>query len=1070
MIRMEAMNKVVFIFTLLILVLLPVFCFSSPEDDIYALAEVHGGLVIHIGCGDGRLTADLRVNESYLVHGLDTNKQDVLKAREYIRSRGLSGKVRMDAFNGCNLPFTDGIVNLVVVENLGNVRHEEIMRVLAPGGVVCLKKKQGWRKITKPLLSEADEWTHFLHGPDNNAVARDKVVGPPFHIQWVSPPRHARSHDALSMVNVAVSAGGRIFFITDEGPIALPKYLPSRWTLFARDAYSGVFLWKRSLPQWQPHNARSRHHAPADLYRRLVAVKDRVFVTLSILGLVSALDPATGRTVRAYAGTEMTEEIIYRDGVLYLVMGTMAPEEVNRALLAMGRTMPQQNRIAAIDAQTGKMLWLVENQDTVGIMPQTLAAADEKVFFQNAKNIVCLGAESGEIKWRFNRPVSYARYGYSAPTLVVYKDVVLNADDRQFELRRAKDKEASIYKSGLIALNAKTGKKLWESKCGQGQGAPVDVFVVDDTVWIGENAKRMACDYRIGRDIHTGKITKSFTQTEGWANWHHHRCYRDKATTRYILAGRTGVEYCDLNSGDILPHTWVRGICKFGVLPCNGLTYLPSDQCACYVESKPSDGFYALAPRRKNEIFHTKSQKTLRLERGPAYEKLRTQNSKLKINRDWPTYRYDNARSSFTSSEISLPLESKWETRLGGRLSSMVSVAGRVCLAGIDSGIVYCLDGATGNVLWEYVAGGSVDSPPTLAEGLALFGCCDGWVYALRASDGVLAWRFRAAPIDRRIVYYDQVESLYPVHGSVLVHKGKVYCAAGRTSYLDEGVYMYELDLLTGKKLKEKNFYSRDPKTGKQHNLYEPYKSKFNPHRELPGILPDVVSMDGNYLFMRAVAFGLDLSIKEENPTHLFSSVGFLDDSWWERGYWIYGEHMWGGAQALRLAKARFPCARIMAFDDEFVYGYKDITFRSGDGLFASSKKPELKQFPQRSWLQATEVVNRWEKDIPFFVSAILLTGDTLFAAGPVEYNVQKIGDYLDKVKTDKYELSGELKDALASYQGGKGSQLWAMNKDTGRKLAEQRLDSKPVFDGMIAADGRIYIATVDGSVICWSK
>jgi len=116
------------------------------------------------------------------------------------------------------------------------------------------------------------------------------------------------------------------------------------------------------------------------------------------------------------------------------------------------------------------------------------------------------------------------------------------------------------------------------------------------------------------------------------------------------------------------------------------------------------------------------------------------------------------------------------------------------------------------------------------------------------------------------------------------------------------------------------------------------------------------------------------------------------------------------------------------------------------------------------------EVVDRWEKDIPFFVSAILLAGDNLFAAGPVEYDVQKIGDHLDKVKTDKYELSGELKDALASYGGGKGSLLWAMNKNTGRKLAEYRLDSKPVFDGMITADGRIHIATVDGSVICWSK
>ena len=122
---------------------LPVCCFSGPEKEIYAIAGVKGGLVVHIGCGDGRLTADLRMNESYLVHGLDTDKQSITKAREYIRSRGFCGKVRVDLFDGQNLPYIDGIVNLVVVENPATVSREEIMRVLAPEGVACTKKNEG---------------------------------------------------------------------------------------------------------------------------------------------------------------------------------------------------------------------------------------------------------------------------------------------------------------------------------------------------------------------------------------------------------------------------------------------------------------------------------------------------------------------------------------------------------------------------------------------------------------------------------------------------------------------------------------------------------------------------------------------------------------------------------------------------------------------------------------------------------------------------------------------------------------------------------------------------------------
>ena len=37
-----------------------------------------------------------------------------------------------------------------------------------------------------------------------------------------------------------------------------------------------------------------------------------------------------------------------------------------------------------------------------------------------------------------------------------------------------------------------------------------------------------------------------------------------------------------------------------------------------------------------------------------------------------------------------------------------------------------------------------------------------------------------------------------------------------------------------------------------------------------------------------------------------------------------------------------------------------------------------------------------------------------------------------------------------------------------GRKLAEHRLDSPPVFDGMVAAGARLYVSTLDGNVVCF--
>ena len=59
---------------------------------------------------------------------------------------------------------------------------------------------------------------------------------------------------------------------------------------------------------------------------------------------------------------------------------------------------------------------------------------------------------------------------------------------------------------------------------------------------------------------------------------------------------------------------------------------------------------------------------------------------------------------------------------------------------------------------------------------------------ALRADDGRLVWRLRAAPHDERIVAYGQIESPWPVPGSVLVVDDAAYFAAGRQPLADGGI------------------------------------------------------------------------------------------------------------------------------------------------------------------------------------------------------------------------------------------------------------------------------------------
>ncbi|MHC4733748.1 MAG: hypothetical protein ACYTDW_04710, partial [Planctomycetota bacterium] len=160
--------------------------------------------------------------------------------------------------------------------------------MLCPKGVAYIKKGNKWIKTVKPWPKEIDEWTHYLHDASNNAVAHDSVVNPPAHLQWVGSPRWSRHHDRMASMSALVSSSGRIFYIFDDGPTAIIQ-LPQKRVLIARDAFNGTILWKRSIPSWHTHLWPFKS-GPAHLPRRLIAVEDRVYVTLGFQAPLTALD------------------------------------------------------------------------------------------------------------------------------------------------------------------------------------------------------------------------------------------------------------------------------------------------------------------------------------------------------------------------------------------------------------------------------------------------------------------------------------------------------------------------------------------------------------------------------------------------------------------------------------------------------------------------------------------------------------------------------------------------------------------------------------------------------------
>jgi ubiquinone/menaquinone biosynthesis C-methylase UbiE len=150
---------------------------ADEAADILKATGITGGFVVHIGSGDGTVTAALKANDALQVHGLDRDGAKVDAARTTLRKNGGYGPVSFERLDGDHLPYITGMVNLVVAEKDSGIAEEEIMRVLAPRGVAYVKQDDGtWKKSVKPVPAEIDDWTHYLHDSDRPAGCSGSAV------------------------------------------------------------------------------------------------------------------------------------------------------------------------------------------------------------------------------------------------------------------------------------------------------------------------------------------------------------------------------------------------------------------------------------------------------------------------------------------------------------------------------------------------------------------------------------------------------------------------------------------------------------------------------------------------------------------------------------------------------------------------------------------------------------------------------------------------------------------------------------------------------------------------------
>jgi outer membrane protein assembly factor BamB len=742
---------------------------SQEAADVIHSLSVKKGVFVVWGAGPDTLPLDLARQSDLLIY---------VQTDDAGRAASLRREAEAAGFLGSRVYVEKGSLDrLHLASNLADgalagrtVKSDEILRVLRPGG----KALVGTNTLTKAYPEGADEWAHPYHAPDNNPQSKDRIARGPFLSQFLSEPWYS------AMPQFSVFSGGRVFKIFGERT-STQAHWESLDSFVALNAWNGTLLWRRKIPD-------------TFMFHRNTLVATPELVYLADAESCKAFDAATGdvrdeiKVPDGISDGPVWKWMALEDGILYALVGEKEPSvevvkgdpfrgagwpwwKIDDYRFGFGRT------VMAVDVKTKRLLW--HHQDELPLDGRAMCMSVGRIFiYSDRRFLAALEQKTGKILWKTTDEKLLGAIDKHDPAQFAYKGFASTSF--------AKCSDKAIYFAGptrtrIVAASAEDGKLLW-----QHEGGNYQLLLRPEAVYALGGSKEDGPSLKL--DPITGVVLSKFGARVA--------CTRATANSEsiFVRGGRGGsttvydIQSSEIKSGLISP---MRPACQDGVIVANGHLYWGPWICAC---DTTQIGVISLAPAGGFD-YSGKANDVERLESGagPA-----TVAEMAVTDRDWPTYRKDNARSGRSPLPVPAGVVERWTYTPVERnvATAPISAAGAVYLGGSD-GVVRAIDGSSGKQRWSYPTGGSIKFPPSLAEGRLYVGSGDGWVYCLEAGSGRLIWRFRAAPEERKIPVYGSLLSTWPVGSGVLVHEGVAYAAAGMWNY--DGTSVFALDAVTGK-------------------------------------------------------------------------------------------------------------------------------------------------------------------------------------------------------------------------------------------------------------------------------